>query len=155
MPIEIERKFLLANENWRDEVVRSSRIRQGYLGKIDKASVRIRVQGAKANINVKSATLGLSRMEYEYEIPLDEAEEMLEQLCEKPQVDKTRFIVERGPHIWEIDEFYADNEGLLVAEIELGSEDEAFEKPEWVGEEVTEDSRYYNVNLRKHPFKQW
>lgn len=155
MPIEIERKFLLANENWRNEVVRSSRIRQGYLGKIDKASVRIRVQGDKANINVKSATLGMSRLEYEYEIPMDEAEEMLEQLCEKPQVDKTRFIVERGSHIWEIDEFYGDNEGLLVAEIELGSEDEVFEKPEWVGEEVTEDPRYYNVNLRKHPFKQW
>lgn len=155
MPIEIERKFLLASEDWREEVVRSSRIRQGYLGKIDKASVRIRVQGDKANINVKSATLGMRRMEYEYEIPLSEAEEMLEQLCQKPQVDKTRFIVERGQHVWEIDEFYGDNEGLLVAEVELGSEDEVFEKPAWLGEEVTEDPRYYNVNLRKHPFKDW
>jgi len=155
MPIEIERKFLLASENWRDEVVRSSRIRQGYLGKIDKASVRIRVQGEKANINVKSATLGMSRAEYEYEIPLNEAQEMLDQLCARPQVDKTRYIVEKGNHIWEIDEFYGENEGLIVAEVELGSEDEVYEKPEWLGAEVTEDPRYYNVNLRAHPFKDW
>ncbi|VAW70343.1 hypothetical protein MNBD_GAMMA09-357 [hydrothermal vent metagenome] len=155
MPIEIERKFLLANEDWRQDVLRSNRIRQGYLGKIDKASVRIRVEGAKANINVKSATLGMRRMEYEYAIPLDEAEEMLQQLCEQPQIDKTRYIVELAGHTWEIDEFYGDNEGLLVAEIELGSEDEAFEKPEWAGEEVTEDPRYYNVNLIHHPYNLW
>jgi len=155
MPVEIERKFLLANDDWRDEVARSSRIRQGYLGKLDKASVRIRVAGDSANINVKSATLGMRRMEYEYEIPLGEAEEMLDQLCEQPQVDKTRFIVERGAHVWEIDEFYADNTGLIVAEVELNSETEVFEKPAWLGEEVTEDPRYYNVNLIKHPFKNW
>jgi len=155
MPIEIERKFLLANEDWRQDVLRSNRIRQGYLGKIDKASVRIRVEGAKANINVKSATLGMRRMEYEYAIPLDEAEEMLQQLCEQPQIDKTRYIVELAGHTWEIDEFYGDNEGLLVAEIELGSEAEAFEKPEWAGEEVTEDPRYYNVNLIHHPYNLW
>lgn len=155
MPIEIERKFLLANNNWRDEVIRSSRIRQGYMGKIDKASVRIRVQGDKANINIKSATLDMRRMEYEYEIPLDEAEEMLDQLCDQPQVDKTRYFVEFGSHLWEIDEFYGENEGLFVAEVELGSEDEVFEKPEWLGQEVTEDPRYYNVNLIKHPFKAW
>ena len=155
MPVEIERKFLLASETWREEVIRSSRIKQGYLGKIDKASVRIRIQGEKANINVKSATLSMRRMEYEYEIPLSEAEEMLEQLCEQPQVDKTRYIVERGQHIWEIDEFYGENSGLMVAEVELGSEDEKIEKPEWLGEEVTEDPRYYNVNLIKHPYCKW
>lgn len=155
MPIEIERKFLLANEDWRDEVVRSSRIRQGYLGKIDKASVRIRVQGDKANINVKSATLSMRRMEYEYEIPLDEAEEMLDQLCAHPQVDKTRYIVERGQHVWEIDEFYGDNSGLIVAEVELADEHESIDKPIWLGQEVTADPRYYNVNLVKHPFSQW
>jgi len=155
MPVEIERKFLLANSDWRNEVIRSSRIRQGYLGKMDKASVRIRVQGDRANINVKSATLDIRRLEYEYEIPLDEAIEMLDQLCAKPQIDKTRFIVEHGSHVWEIDEFYGDNEGLLVAEVELGSEDEAYEKPAWLGEEVTQDPRYYNVNLIKQPYKQW
>jgi len=155
MPIEIERKFLLAGNGWRDEVVRSSRIRQGYLGTLDKASVRIRLQGESANINIKSATLGMRRMEYEYPIPLAEAEEMLDQLCQQPQVDKTRYIVEHGGHIWEIDEFHGDNAGLLVAEVELDSEDEVFEKPDWLGQEVTEDPRYYNVNLIKHPFNQW
>lgn len=155
MPIEIERKFLLKNNSWRDEVVRSMRIRQGYLGTIDKASVRVRVQGDDANINIKSATLDMRRMEYEYSIPLNEAEEMLDQLSSGPQIDKTRFIVERGIHVWEIDEFYADNAGLIVAELELKSEDEAYESPDWLGDEVTEDPRYYNVNLSKHPFKDW
>jgi len=155
MPIEIERKFLLCNDQWRDEVVRSSRIRQGYMGKIDKASVRIRIQGDKANINIKSATLDIRRMEYEYEIPLDEAEEMLDQLCNQPQIDKTRFIVKRDGHVWEIDEFYGDNEGLLVAEVELEDESEAIIKPDWIGEEVTADPRYYNVSLIKYPFNKW
>jgi len=155
MPIEIERKFLLSNDKWRDEVVRSSRIRQGYMGKIDKASVRIRVQGEKANINIKSATLSMRRMEYEYEIPLDEAEEMLDQLCNQPQIDKTRFIVEQGKHVWEIDEFYGANQGLIVAEVELGSEDEEVLKPDWLGDEVTSDPRYYNVSLIKNPFTEW
>lgn len=155
MPVEIERKFLLSNDKWRDEVVRSSRIRQGYMGKIDKASVRIRVQGEKANINIKSATLSIRRMEYEYEIPLDEAEEMLDQLCNQPQIDKTRFIVEQGKHVWEIDEFYGDNQGLIVAEVELGSEDEEVIKPDWLGDEVTSDPRYYNVSLIKNPFTEW
>jgi len=155
MPIEIERKFLLSNDTWRDEVVKSSRIRQGYMGKIDKASVRIRIQGDKANINIKSATLDIRRMEYEYEIPLDEAEEMLDQLCNQPQIDKTRFIVKRDGHVWEIDEFYGDNEGLTVAEVELGSEDEEVSKPDWIGEEVTADPRYYNVSLINHPFNKW
>jgi len=155
MPIEIERKFLLVNNAWRDELKCSFRIRQGYMGEIDKASVRIRVQGDKANINIKSATLSMRRMEYEYEIPLSEAEEMLDQLCKQPQVDKTRYIVERGKHKWEIDEFYGENAGLIVAEIELDDEAEVFEKPPWVGKEVTGDPRYYNVSLIKHPFKSW
>ncbi len=155
MPIEIERKFLLANDNWRQQVSQSFRIRQGYMGEIDKASVRIRVQGDKANINIKSATLSMRRMEYEYAIPLSEAEEMLDQLCKQPQVNKTRYIVEQGKHKWEIDEFYGNNAGLFVAEIELDDEAEAFVKPEWIGKEVTQDPRYYNVNLIKHPFNSW
>ena len=155
MPIEIERKFLLTNSDWRNEVVSSHRIRQGYIGEFDKASVRIRLQDDKANINVKSASLEMRRSEYEYEIPLDEAKEMLDQLCKQPQVDKTRYIVERGQHVWEIDEFYGDNEGLLVAEIELTDENECFEKPNWLGIEVTEIPKYYNVNLVKTPYKNW
>ncbi len=155
MPVEIERKFLLSSDKWRDEVVRSSRIRQGYMGVIDKASVRIRIQGDKANINIKSATLEIRRMEYEYEIPIDEAVEMLDELCNQPQIDKTRYIVKRDGHVWEIDEFHGDNQGLLVAEVELESEDEAIIKADWLGEEVTADPRYYNVSLIKHPFKVW
>ncbi len=155
MPVEIERKFLLASDEWRNMVVRSNRIRQGYLGKIDKASVRIRIQGDKANINIKSATLEMRRLEYEYEIPMDEAIEMLDQLCAQPQIDKTRYYIDQAGHTWEIDEFYGDNQGLVVAEIELSDEEESFEKPVWIGEEVTEDPRYYNVNLIKHPFSQW
>jgi len=155
MPVEIERKFLLSSDKWRDEVVRSSHIRQGYMGVIDKASVRIRIQGGRANINIKSATLEIRRMEYEYEIPLDEAVEMLDELCNQPQIDKTRYIVKRDGHVWEIDEFHGDNQGLLVAEVELEIEDEAIIKPDWLGDEVTADSRYYNVSLIKHPFKVW
>lgn len=155
MPIEIERKFLLKNDSWRSQVSSSARIRQGYLAPVSKASVRVRLDGERANINIKSATLGVRRMEYEYSIPVDEAVEMLDQLCQTPQINKTRFKVKRGEHVWEIDEFYDDNEGLIVAEIELGYESETFEKPEWLGEEVSGDARYYNVNLTKHPFKNW
>jgi len=155
MPVEIERKFLLSSDKWRDEVVRSSRIRQGYMGIIDKASVRIRIQGDRANINIKSATLEIRRMEYEYEIPIDEAVEMLDQLCNQPQIDKIRYIVKRDGHVWEIDEFHGDNQGLLVAEVELESEDEAIIKPDWLGDEVTADPRYYNVSLINHPFSKW
>lgn len=155
MPVEIERKFLLKNDNWRQHIERSARIRQGYLGAIAKASVRIRIEGDQANINIKSAELAMRRMEYEYSIPLDEANEMLDKLCEHPQIDKLRHIVKHGKHVWEIDEFFGDNVGLVVAEIELGDEVEMFDIPSWVGEEVTQDPRYYNVNLVKHPFKNW
>ena len=155
MPIEIERKFLLKNNNWLNQVNHSTRIRQGYFAPVHKASLRVRIDGENANINIKSATLGIRRMEYEYPIPVDEAIEMLDQLCETPQIDKTRYRINSGKHTWEIDEFYGDNEGLLVAEIELASEDEDFDRPDWLGEEVTQDERYYNVNLVKQPYKNW
>lgn len=161
MPIEIERKFLLKNNNWLEQVSHSTKIRQAYFahgGSAEcpaKASLRVRIDGEKANINIKSATLNMRRMEYEYSIPVNEATEMLEQFCETPQIDKTRYRIKAGRHTWEIDEFYGDNAGLLVAEIELSSVDETFEKPEWLGEEVTEDVRYYNVNLIKQPYKSW
>lgn len=155
MPVEIERKFLLKNDSWRQHIEHSARIRQGYLGTIAKASVRIRVEGDKANINIKSAELAMRRMEYEYDIPLDEANEMLDKLCESPQIDKLRHIVKQGRHVWEIDEFFGDNAGLIVAEVELSAEDEVFDMPSWAGAEVTHEPRYYNVNLVKHPFKNW
>jgi adenylate cyclase len=155
MPVEIERKFLLKNDNWRAQAEQSTRIRQGYLGALAKASVRIRVEGDHANINIKSAELSMRRMEYEYSIPLEEANEMLDRLCEHTQIDKLRHIVKYGKHVWEIDEFFGDNAGLVVAEIELGNEIEKFDMPGWAGEDVTEDPRYYNVNLVKHPYKKW
>lgn len=155
MPVEIERKFLLKHDGWRQHIEHSARIRQGYLGTIARASVRIRVEGDKANINIKSAELSMRRMEYEYSIPLAEANEMLDKLCESPQIDKLRHIVKHGRHVWEIDEFLGDNAGLIVAEVELAAENETFVLPDWAGAEVTQDPRYYNVNLVKHPFKNW
>ena len=158
MPVEIERKFLVKNDTWWSAVAHSTQIRQGYLvptEKMGKTSVRIRLEGDKANVNIKSATLGMHRMEYEYPIPKDEAIEMLDQLCEKPQISKNRHRVNYGDHVWEIDEFFGDNAGLIVAEIELSAIDEVFEIPDWLGMEVTDDKRYYNVNLVKHPYSDW
>lgn len=155
MSVEIERKFLLKNDAWRTKVQTSNIIRQGYLAPLDTSSVRVRIEGDKANINIKSATIGISRLEYEYAIPMKDAIEMLEKLCPTPQIHKTRHCIPIAGHIWEIDEFYDDNEGLVVAEIELKHENEVFEKPEWIAEEVSHDARYYNVNLIKHPYKLW
>ena len=155
MPVEIERKFLIRNDSWKPSVDHSTVIRQGYLAPLSKASIRVRIDGDRANINIKSATLGIHRMEYEYPIPMDEAIEMLDQLCERPQIEKTRHRIKLGKHVWEIDEFAGDNAGLVMAEIELGSEDEDFDRPDWLGEEVTDDKRYYNVNMVRHPYKDW
>ena len=155
MATEIERKFLLRDDSWRVEVDSSVTIRQGYLAGSEKSSIRIRVAGDKANINIKSATLDVTRKEYEYEVPLAEANEILDTLCEGPLIEKTRYHVHHGAHVWEIDEFIGDNQGLLVAEIELGDADENFERPDWLGEEVSDDHRYYNVCLVTHPYKDW
>lgn len=155
MGLEIERKFLLKNNSWREKVSTSKLIRQGYLAPLDTSSVRVRIEDDKANINIKSAQLGIKRMEYEYAIPMSDALEMLEQLCRKPQVHKTRHIVIVDAHVWEIDEFYDENQGLVVAEIELDNENEAFVKPDWLGEEVSHDPRYYNVSLIKNPYNKW
>lgn len=155
MATEIERKFLVKSEAWRESADDGTRFRQGYLIGAVKASVRIRIEGERANINIKSATLGVRRQEYEYPIPLDEAEEILDTLCEQPQIEKTRYHVSVGEHLWEIDVFAGDNEGLVVAEVELQDESEDFVHPDWLGEEVSDDTRYYNVCLVKHPYKDW
>lgn len=155
MAKEIERKFTVISNDWKNNVSRSCHYRQGYMGTDDKASIRIRIEGDKANINIKSATLGISRHEYEYEIPLHDAEEMLNELCHQPQIDKTRYFVEYQGKTWEVDVFEGDNAGLVVAELELDSESEPFEKPDWAGEDVSHDTRYYNVCLVKHPYKDW
>lgn len=165
MAVEIERKLLIKNDSWRKEVVRSERITQGYLNQYDpklsgpQSSVRVRIGGTvdapKAWLNIKSATLGIERQEYEYDIPVADAEEMLATLCKRPQIDKTRHYLPAGPHVWEIDEFHGDNAGLVVAEIELDHADEAFERPGWAGEEVSGDPRYYNSELIKRPYSEW
>lgn len=155
MATEIERKFLVTGDGWRAQAANQKTMMQGYFGGGGKASVRIRISGETANLNIKSATLGVMRKEYEISIPVEDAREMIEQLCEKPLIKKTRYYIPLGKHTWEVDEFAGDNEGLIVAEIELSDENEQFERPDWLGKEVSEDTRYYNVCLIKNPFKNW
>lgn len=155
MATEIERKFLVNSSEWKKFIKYQEDFFQGYLANNDVCSVRIRVAGGKANLNIKSATLGVSRYEYDYVIPLSDGHELLRLLCGKPLIEKVRNYVEYGGHTWEIDEFKGDNQGLVVAEIELNSEDESFEKPEWLGPEVTYDARYYTVSLQKVPYNSW
>ena len=155
MATEIERKFLVLNDDWRGIVESDMQIIQAYLASNEFSSTRIRIQGNKANINIKSATLGITRTEFEYAIPVDDAQLMIDDLCIKPVIEKTRYIVKHMQHRWEIDVFSGDNKGLIVAEIELSSPDETFEKPSWIGEEVSNDARYYNVCLVKKPYKTW
>ncbi|TVP83708.1 MAG: CYTH domain-containing protein [Thioalkalivibrio sp.] len=154
MPREIERKFLLKNDDWRSSVQRSRSLRQGYLCGNERASVRVRVDGEDANLNVKSATLGVERLEFEYPIPADQARVLLSELAGQV-VEKTRHEVRVGDHRWEIDEFAGDNAGLVVAEIELEDAGERFDRPQWLGEEVSEDPRYYNTELARHPYSRW
>jgi len=155
MPTEIERKFLLKNSSWKKLADEGTQYSQGYIVGSKHASVRVRIQGKRAYLNIKSATIDIVRQEFEYEIPFDEATEILETLCEKPLIDKVRYLIKHENHVWEIDVFSGDNDGLIVAEIELKNKDEKFIKPDWLGEEVSDDKRYYNVCLVKHPFKDW
>lgn len=155
MAIEIERKFLLANNNWRAQITARTRMVQGYLSSVPERTVRVRVSDSDAWLTIKGKNCGSSRSEYEYPIPVDDATEMLEQLCEKPLIDKWRYRVTDGDHQWEIDEFSGVNNGLIVAEIELQQVDEQFARPDWLGQEVTDDPRYFNSNLQSHPFCDW
>jgi adenylate cyclase len=155
MAIEIEHKFLLKNDSWRQQVESAVIFKQGYLSSQPTSSIRVRISNTQAWLNIKSATIGTQRHEYEYEIPFEDANEIIDLLCTKPIIEKTRHYINNNGHIWEIDEFHGVNEGLIVAELELSELNEWFEKPEWVGEEVTEHVRYYNNNLAKHPYSQW
>jgi len=155
MATEIERKFLILNQDWQEYTRSELHIVQGYLATNEFSSTRIRIQDDKANINIKSATLGIERTEFEYAIPVIDAQLMIDELCVKPVIEKTRFLVKNMHHTWEIDVFSGDNEGLIVAEIELSSLDETFEKPSWLGEEVSNDARYYNACLVENPYKTW
>lgn len=154
MATEIERKFLVKGDAWR-ALAKGIPYRQGYLNSATERTVRVRIVGSQAFLAIKGVPVGASRSEYEYEIPIDEGKAMLDTLVEKPLVEKKRYKVPVGSLTWEIDEFLGDNAGLVVAEIELKSEDQTFEKPAWVGDEVTNDPRYFNANLVKRPFARW
>jgi adenylate cyclase len=155
MPQEIERKFLVAG-NFKPFASKRIRITQGYLSSVSERTVRVRVKGDTGYITVKGtgSESGISRFEWEKEIPVSEAQELLK-ICEPGVINKTRYLVPAGNHVFEVDEFYGENEGLTVAEIELTSEDEQFEKPSWLGREVTGEAKYYNSGLVKNPYTKW
>ncbi len=161
MAIEIERKFLLNNENWRASAHHEMRIAQAYLNDSaaleagrENCSVRVRISGQSANINIKSRELGAKRQEFEYPIPLQDAESLIALSC-NGLIDKTRYLIQHGTHLWEVDEFAGENSGLVVAEIELFDVNETFEMPEWIGLEVTDQIRYYNMALSTRPYSVW
>lgn len=161
MAIEIERKFLLADDGWRAQAHHVQRIAQAYLNDgaalaagRERCSVRVRICGEAANLNIKSRELGASRQEFEYPIPLADAEALMALACDG-RIDKVRHLVQVGAHLWEIDEFRGDNAGLVVAEIELLRVDEPFDRPDWLGREVTHERRYYNLALAARPFAHW
>ncbi|MDD2895088.1 MAG: CYTH domain-containing protein [Aliarcobacter sp.] len=154
MALEIERKYLVDLQKI-GTLENGSRIKQGYLSTNKEAVVRVRVKNDKAYLTIKGSNIGVTRLEFEYEIPLDEANDMLDKLCQKPVIDKTRYLINYENHTWELDIFYGENEGLVVVEVELSSEDETIILPSWVKEEVTTDARYYNSNLMKNPYKNW
>jgi len=159
MAREIERKFLLKDQDWKALAHQKTHFAQGYLNDItdksSKSSVRVRIEGDKANMNIKSLEIGLSRDEYEYEIPLEDGQRILATLATGPVIEKVRYLVKVGNHTWEIDEFFGENEGLIVADVELQCEDEKFEIPSWAGREVTEEVRFYNISLSKTPYNSW
>ena len=156
MALEIERKFLVKDDSYKALAYHSSRIAQGYICSSRGRTVRVRIRDEKAYLTIKGPAdvKGLGRYEWEKEIPLEEGKELMK-LCEPGMIDKTRYLVKSGKHIFEVDEFYGENEGLTIAEVELSSEDEAYEKPDFIGEEVTGDVRYYNSFLMKNPFTRW
>ena len=150
---EIERKYLVKGEAWK-ELGKGVLYRQGYLNSLKERVVRARTMGPKAALTIKGITVGATRLEFEYEIPMDDCNQLLD-LCEQPIIEKTRYKIPFGGLIWEVDEFHGVNDGLVVAECELESEDQSIDKPEWIGDEVTGDSRYFNSNLIANPFTAW
>jgi len=151
---EIERKFLVKGTAWKAQAA-GMLYRQGYLSSVKERTVRVRIGGEKAFLTIKGLNKGVTRMEFEYPVPVDDAAAMLDGLCERPLIEKTRYVLPSGGYTWEIDEFHGDNDGLVVAEVELQRADDKPPLPEWVGEEVSSDARYFNSNLVKKPFKTW
>lgn len=155
MAEEIERKFLVRNDSWRASVRKSTPFHQGYLCTETERNVRVRTKGDKAVLTIKGKAEGLRRLEFEYAIPMSDAETILDTLCLPTVIQKTRHLVDHGGLVWEIDEFAGANEGLVVAEVELESEDQQVDLPPWVGDEVSDDPKYLNANLVSRPFNQW
>ncbi len=153
MATEIERKFLVGSDEWRS-LAKPTRYRQGYLSSAKERVVRVRTIDDRGFLTIKGITEGLSRLEFEYDVPIDDAMSLLE-LCEKPLIEKNRCKISLDGLVWEVDEFFGDNEGLIVAEVELEDENQAFDKPSWIGEEVSGDPRYFNSNLIKNPYTTW
>ena len=151
---EIERKFLVKGDGWR-ALAKPVKYRQGYLSTVKERTVRVRTIDDKGYLTIKGITTGVTRAEYEYEIPAADADRMLTDLCEKPLIEKSRSTIALDGLNWEVDEFFGDNQGLIVAEVELQSADQAVAKPAWVGQEVSGDPRYFNSNLIKKPFTRW
>ncbi len=154
MGTEIERKFLVEGDAWRG-LAEGVRYRQGYLSTVRERTVRVRTVNDKGYLTIKGASRGLTRSEYEYEIPVADADAMLDTLCQRPLIEKTRYKIQIGALVWEVDEFEGENAGLSIAEVELESEGQSVDLPEWVGREVSDDPRYYNANLIAHPYSTW
>jgi adenylate cyclase len=152
---EIERKYLVANDDWRRHAGSGTLYVQGYLSLDPERSVRVRIAGGKAALTIKSETTSSIRDEFEYQIPAEDADRMLAGICIKPLIEKTRYVIQDGKLKWEIDEFSAENQGLIIAEVELEDDQLEIVTPEWVGEEVTDDPRYFNINLVRHPYSEW
>ncbi|MGD8402435.1 MAG: CYTH domain-containing protein [Anaerolineales bacterium] len=153
MAKEIERKFLVRGAGWRTED--GTLIRQGYIHNDINGTVRVRTKGVRAYLTIKGGLTGITRTEFEYEVPLEDANQMLDELCQGPLIEKIRHEVHMDEFIWEVDEFLEYNAGLVVAEIELEDENQEFPKPDWLGEEVSQDARYLNANLVKKPYSKW
>lgn len=154
MGLEIERKFLVVGDEWRS-LAAGVEYRQGYLSTDKERTVRVRTVGEQGFLTIKGISRGAVRSEFEYEIPKSDADQLLDELCLRPIIHKKRHRIPYAGHLWEVDEFLDDNDGLVLAEIELDHPDEAFEVPPWIGDEVTGDPRYYNANLVAHPYRSW
>lgn len=154
MPKEIERKFLVKGDAWR-ELASGEVYRQGYLSSTKERTVRVRTAGKNGYLTIKGINVRATRREYEYPIPLKDADEMLDKLCQRPLIEKNRYRISYRGLTWEVDEFSGENKGLIIAEVELSDENQDIELPEWIGREVTGDAKYYNANLVQYPYSQW
>ena len=155
MGVEVERKFLVVDDSWRSAVTSQTRIVQGYIAQTGTATVRVRVRGERGFLTLKGNSVGIARSEFEYEVPVQDALEMLDELAQGSAIDKVRHLVTVGGHVWEVDVFAGENAPLVMAEVELANADEDFDRPDWAGQDVSDDARYFNVNLARDPYSHW